>query len=196
MLGVALGAEAGAVLYLLFAYAAKREKPVRSTVQVIVLFGTAFLLMAAESFAKPYVAVSGLLAVTAMACVLKRKADPSVSARLSSKCGKLWIGAETVLFVLVGAAVDIRCTLTAGIPAVLMIFAALVFRCAGVWLCCIAYLQKATVKEAIGSLPLAMGLPCGNIVLSAAVLAILLTSPLGAVGIDRCCGILLEQEQA
>ena len=210
VLGVALGAAAGAVLYLLFAYAAKREKPVRSTVQVIVLFGTAFLLMAAESFAKPYVAVSGLLAVTAMACVLKRKADPSVSARLSSKCGKLWIGAETVLFVLVGAAVDIRCTLTAGIPAVLMIFAALVFRCAGVWLCvlgtkltarerlfcCIAYLPKATVQAAIGSLPLAMGLPCGNIVLSAAVLAILLTAPLGAVGIDRCCGILLEQEQA
>jgi NhaP-type Na+/H+ or K+/H+ antiporter len=155
--------------------------------------------MSAESMAKPYVAVSGLLAVVAMACVIKLKSEKHVSARLSEKFGKLWIGAEVVLFVLVGAAVDVRYTLTAGASALAMIFTALVFRAVGVCVCLIgtelnakerlfcviAYLPKATVQAAIGSVPLSLGLPCGKIVLSVAVLAILITAPLGAIGIDR-----------
>lgn len=107
-----------------------------------------------------------------------------------------------------GAAVDIRYTLDAGIAAVGMIFIALIFRAAGVLLCLagtpldlrerlfcvIAYLPKATVQAAIGSVPLSMGLPCGNIILSVAVLAIIITAPLGAVGIDASCKKLLKRE--
>jgi NhaP-type Na+/H+ or K+/H+ antiporter len=163
--------------------------------------------MSAEKLVKPYVAVSGLLAVVAMACVIKLKADKIVSSRLSEKFGKLWIGAEVMLFVLVGAAVDVRYTLSAGVSAVLMIFIALVFRAVGVFICMlgtklnakermfciIAYLPKATVQAAIGSVPLSLGLPCGKTVLSVAVLAILITAPLGAVGIDQTSRRVLEK---
>ena len=143
-----------------------------------------------------------------MACVLKRKSAVNVVKRLSEKFGKLWLAAEVVLFVLVGAAVDIRYTLGAGAAAVFMILPALVFRAAGVWLCLvktplsakerlfcvIAYLPKATVQAAIGSVPLSLGLPCGNIVLSVAVLAILITAPLGALGIDISYKRLLKKQ--
>ena len=143
-----------------------------------------------------------------MACVLKMKSAAFVSKRLSEKFGKLWLAAELILFVLVGAAVDIRYTLHAGIASLLMIFIALAFRSMGVALCLvktrltgrerlfcmIAYLPKATVQAAIGSVPLAMGLPCGPIVLSVAVLAILLTAPLGAVGMDLTYRRLLKRE--
>lgn len=142
--------------------------------------------------------VSGLLAVVAMACMLKLKSTAFVSKRLSEKFGKLWLAAEVILFVLVGAAVDIHYILNAGLAAVFMILIALLFRAFGVLLCTvktsltlrerlfcvIAYLPKATVQAAIGSVPLAAGLPSGNIILSVAVLAILTTAPLGAFGID------------
>lgn len=143
-------------------------------------------------------AVSGLLAVMSMALMLAMRSDSSVTGRLQEKYGKLWLAAEVILFVLVGAAVDIPYTLEAGFGAVLMIMIGLIFRCAGVWLCMlgtdlnlkerlycmIAYLPKATVQAAIGSVPLALGLPCGNIVLSVTVLSILITAPLGAIGMD------------
>ena len=206
LLGVLLGAGAGMAQYMLFEKLYRNKRRVRNSTKVIVLLGTAFLLMAVETLAKPYAAVSGLLAVVSMSCVLKLKIDKSVSARLSEKFGKLWIAAEVVLFVLVGAAVDVRYTLSAGCMAVLMIFIGLAFRAAGVCICLIgtklnakerafcvtAYLPKATVQAAIGSVPLSLGLPCGKIVLSAAVLAILITAPLGAVGIDRGYKRLLD----
>ncbi len=209
VLGVLLGTAAGFALYFLFRITAGRNAPVRDTVKVIILLGTAFLLMSAESLAKPYAAVSGLLAVVAMACVIKLKVEKTITSGLSEKFGRLWIAAEVMLFVLVGAAVDIRYTLTAGAAALLMIFTALMFRAAGVVVCLIgtqlnakerlfciiAYLPKATVQAAIGSVPLALGLPCGNVVLSVAVLAILITAPLGAIGIDRTCGKLLVQKK-
>ena len=146
--------------------------------------------MAAETWAKGTVPLSGLLAVVSMACVLKKKL-PAVSRPLSEKFGKLWLGAEVLLFVLVGAAVDIRYTLEAGLPAVGLILLALLFRAAGVLLCLagtdltwkerlfciIAYLPKATVQAAMGGVPLTMGLSCGKTVLSVAVLAILITAP-------------------
>ena len=209
MLGVLLGGAAGAVLFLIFDAVSKRGAKIRSTTKAIIILGTAFLLMSVESLAKPYVAVSGLLAVVAMACVIKLKDDRSVSGRLSEKFGKLWIGAECLLFVLVGAAVDVRYTLTAGVSALTMIFAALAFRAVGVCLCMtgtelnakertfcvIAYLPKATVQAAIGSVPLSLGLECGKMVLSVAVLAILITAPLGAIGIDKTCKRFLEREE-
>lgn len=206
VLGVLLGGAVGVLIWLLFEKSYQLGSKIRNSTKVVILLGTAFLLMSVETFAKPYVAVSGLLAVVAMACVVKLKGDKSVSARLSQKFGKLWNGAEVVLFVLVGAAVDVRYTLTAGVSAVLMIFIALAVRAVGVCLCLlgtelnakerafcvIAYLPKATVQAAIGSVPLSLGLPCGKIVLSVAVLAILLTAPLGAIGIDSSYKRLLE----
>ena len=166
------------------------------------------MLMSIETWLEEIVSVSGLLAVVSMACVLKIKSIAFVSKRLSEKFGKLWLAAEVILFVLVGAAVDIRYTLEAGIATVLMILLALVFRSIGVSLCLvgtdmtkkerlfcmIAYLPKATVQAAIGSVPLAMGLPCGQIVLSVAVLGILITAPIGAFGVDLTYKKLLTKE--
>lgn len=198
VLGVALGAIVGYLLSLFFEMAYTHGHYIRNTMKVILILAISFALMAIETALKPIVSVSGLLAIVSMACVLKIKSPVIVSSRLSNKFGKLWIAAEVILFVLVGAAIDIRYTLNAGLTAVLMIFVALVIRSIGVFLCLvktplngkerlfciIAYLPKATVQAAIGSVPLAMGLPCGQIVLSVAVLAILITAPLGALGMD------------
>ena len=207
-LGVALGAAVGLLLHLFLETAYRHGCYVRNSTKVILILGLSFLLMAVETWLKGIVSVSGLLAVMSMACVLKIKSPEKVTKRLSAKFGKLWIAAEAILFVLVGAAVDIRCAVQAGAAAVLMIALALVFRAVGVSICMlgtglnrkerlfcvIAYLPKATVQAAIGSVPLSMGLPCGQLVLSVAVLAILITAPLGAIGIDRTAGRLLVHE--
>lgn len=208
VLGVALGAVAGYLLGGFFETAYAHKHYVRNSMKVIVVLGVAFLLMAIETWAKGIVSISGLLAVVAMACVLKLRSTTFVSKRLSEKFGKLWLAAEVLLFVLVGAAVDIRYTMNAGIVAVVMIGIALLFRAVGVMLCMvgtqlnvkerlfciIAYLPKTTVQAAIGSVPMAMGLACGQIVLSVAVLAILITAPLGAIGMDVSYQKLLEKE--
>lgn len=208
ILGIALGAVAGFCLYFFFELFYKRGNYIRNSTKVIVILGVSFLLVTIENRLADKVAISGLLAVVSMACVLKFKSDENVSARISQKFGKIWIGAEVVLFVLVGAAVDIRYTLEAGAPAVLLIFAALVFRSAGVCIstfktklnlkerlfCVISYLPKATVQAAIGSVPLAAGLNCGKTVLSVAVLAIIITAPLGAFCIDSTYKKLLVKD--
>lgn len=208
VLGVALGALTGFLLALFFETAFAHNNMIRNSTKVIIILGVSFLLVAIESRLEGIVSVSGLLAVISMACVIKQKSTESVSKRLSEKFGKLWIAAEVILFVLVGAAVDIRYTLVAGLSAIGMIFIALAFRSVGVWICMlktklnfkerifcmIAYLPKATVQAAIGSVPLAMGLSCGRIVLSVAVMAIIITAPLGAFGIDLSYKNLLEKE--
>ncbi len=208
VLEVLLGAAAGYALSLFFETACARRHYVRNSMKVILILGTAFLLMAAETWLEGIVSLSGLLAVVSMACTIRGKSVSFVSKRLSEKFGKLWLAAEVILFVLVGAAVDIRYTLHAGGAAVLMIGISLLFRSVGVFLCLmgtalsqkerlfcvIAYLPKATVQAAIGSVPLALGLPCGQLVLSAAVLAILITAPLGALGMDCSYRNLLEKE--
>lgn len=207
VLGVLLGAVVGYALYLFFETAYARKHCVRNSMKVIIVLGFSFLLIAIEGWLEGKVSVSGLLAVVSMACVLKFKSTEFVSKRLSEKFGKLWLAAEVVLFVLVGAAVDIRYTLSAGLAAVLMIAVALVCRTVGVLLCVtgtqlswkerifcvIAYLPKATVQAAIGSVPLSAGLPCGKIILSVAVLAIIITAPIGAIGIDCSYKTLLEK---
>ena len=208
VLGIAVGAAAGYALSRFFEAAFARNHMVRGSVKVIIVLSVSFLLVALETVLKGRIALSGLLAVTSMACMLARKTTGEVRARLSEKFGKLWIAAKLILFVLVGAAVDIRYVSETGLAAVLMVFAALIFRAAGVVLCLagtklsrrerlfcvIAYLPKATVQAAIGSVPLAMGLPCGKIVLSVAVLAILITAPLGALGMDAAYRKLLKYE--
>ena len=188
ILGIILGASVGYLLYLFFETAYAKKHYVRNSMKVIIVLGFSFLLIAIEGWLEGKIAVSGLLAVVSMACVLKMKCTAFVSKRLSEKFGKLWLAAEVILFVLVGAAVDIRYTLEAGLAAVAMIFVALIFRSFGVLLCTvktnlsakerafcvIAYLPKATVQAAIGSVPFAAELPCGNIVLAVAVMAIIL----------------------
>ena len=199
LLGLIVGAAFGFFLSWLFEFAHKRGDSIRQSLKVIITLGTAFLLMTIEKWLEGIVPVSGLLAVMSMACVIQMKTRRDVSADLSAKYGRLWLAAEVILFVLVGAAVDIRYTLEAGAMAVVVILLALIFRSVGVLICLIgtklnvkeklycviAYLPKATVQAAIGSVPLSLGLPCGEIVLSVAVLAILITAPLGAVGMDK-----------
>lgn len=179
----------------------------RDSVKVLIILSVSFLLVALERVLKGILPVSGLLAVMALGATLLKSYEV-LALRLSAKFSKLWVGAEILLFVLVGATVDIKYAVGAGLSAVVVILFSLLFRMAGVFVCMIktqltlkervfcmiAYLPKATVQAAIGSLPLAMGLPCGKIVLTVAVLAILITAPLGAFGIDMTYKRLLEKE--
>lgn len=209
ILGILFGIILGLVLSFIFEFAHKKGCSIRQSLKTVIVLGSAFLLMTVETLLEGTISVSGLLAVMSMACVIQLKSRKEVSADLSAKFGKLWIAAEILLFVLVGAAVDIRYTLEAGGMAVLMIFIGLIFRSVGVFLCLIgtklnmkeklyciiAYLPKATVQAAIGSVPLSLGLPCGNIVLSVAVLSILITAPLGAIGMDLSYKKLLTHSE-
>lgn len=209
VLGIVLGAFIGFLLAVFFDFFYKKGQKIRNSMKVIIILGTAFLLMTIENWLEPWIAVSGLLAVMSMACLIQMKSSKEVSSRLSQKYGKLWIAAEVILFVLVGAAVDIRYTLEAGLGAIAAIFISLGFRSIGVLLCLlktnlsskerlyciIAYLPKATVQAAIGSVPLSLGLSCGNLVLSIAVLSILITAPLGAFLMDLSYKKLLNPEQ-
>ena len=204
--GILLGAVFGFVIAFLFELAHKRNDSIRQSIKTIIVLGTAFLLMAIETWLEGAVSISGLLAVMSMACVIQLRCRKEVSDDLSVKYSRLWLAAEVILFVLVGAVVDIRYTMQAGGMAVLMIFIALVFRSLGVLICLIgtklsgkeklycviAYLPKATVQAAIGSVPLSLGLSCGNIVLSVAVLSILITAPLGAILMDLSYKKLLK----
>lgn len=185
-----------------------RRIHVRDSIKVVTLLSISFLLVALETAIKASIPFSGLLAV--MSCGLAvNRGRPEVAARLSSKYSKLWVAAEVLLFVLVGATVDIQYALASGAAAILAILGALVFRMAGVFVCLlkttlslkerlfcmIAYTPKATVQAAIGSLPLSMGLSCGHVVLTVAVLAILITAPLGAFSVDMTYRQLLRQSK-
>ncbi len=208
VLGIGSGVAVGFLLSFIFEFAHKKQKPIRQSVKVIVLLGVSFLLMSVEIW-QDTVPFSGLIAVMAMATVVQLRCRPTVGSDLSKKFGKLWLFAEILLFVLVGSAVDIRYTLKAGGLAVLVIFIALAVRSVGVLLCLIgtplnkkerlycviSYLPKATVQAAIGSVPLSLGLSCGNIVLSVAVLSILITAPLGAFLMDLTYPKLLSHNE-
>ena len=208
-LGILLGALFGYVLARVFEGFYRHHKLIRNSLKIVIVIGCSFLLMTIEEQLKGIVSVSGLLAIMSMASVIQMKSIRQVTERLSAKVGKLWLATELILFVLVGAAVDIRYTVGAGLSAVLAIFIALGFRSVAVLICMIgtklnmkerlfcviAYIPKATVQAVIGAVPLAMGLPCGKIVLSVAVLSILLTAPLGAVGMDLTCNRFLETEK-
>ena len=183
-----------------------RRVHVRDSAKVVVLLSVSFLLVALESAVKGVVPFSGLLAVMSCGIAVNRR-RPELAARFSAKYSKLWVAAEILLFVLVGATVDIRYALGCGGAAILAILGALVFRMAGVFccllrtrlalrerlFCMVAYTPKATVQAAIGSLPLAMGLACGHVVLTVAVLAILITAPLGAFAVDSTYRRLLNR---
>ena len=201
------GAAAGILLGIGVAYLFKRIH-VRDSAKVVVMLSISFLLVALETWSKNIIPFSGLLAVMSLGASLQKK-NGSVAKRLSSKFSKLWVGAEIILFVLVGATVDLGYAYYAGMPAIFVILSVLAFRMTGVFFCMlkttlnlkervfcmIAYVPKATVQAAIGSIPLALGLSCGNIVLTVAVLAILITAPLGAFGIDMTYKRLLRNEE-
>lgn len=192
VLGLAGGVLVGLALSVLF-----EKVHMRDSSKVVLMLSVAFLLVTLEHSMNGVVGFSGLLAVMAMGVALQRR-KYDVSRRLSQKFSKLWVGAEILLFVLVGATVNVGYAWKAGAMAVVLILGVLVFRIAGVFLCLVktplsrkervfsamAYLPKATVQAAIGGLPLSMGLACGDNVLTVAVLSILITAPLGAALID------------
>lgn len=192
VLGIALGIASGWLLAVYF-----KKVHVRDTIKVIIVLSISFILASAENALSTPITFSALIAVMFMGIALSRYRNET-AVRLSGKFNRLWVGAEVVLFVLVGASVDIGYALSAGAGAVILIFGVLIFRIAGVFVCLpgtnlnmkerlfcmLAYTPKATVQAAIGSVPLAMGLSCGSIVLTVAVLAILITAPLGAFMID------------
>lgn len=202
--GVALGLAAGVAFGEIY-----RRIHVRDSVKVVVLLSVSFLFVALENAVKGVVPFSGLLAVMSCGIAVNRR-RPELAARLSGKYNRLWVAAEVLLFVLVGATVDIGYAAAAGAAAVLAVLGALVFRMAGVFVCVagtkltrkerlfcmLAYTPKATVQAAIGSVPLSLGLGCGQIVLTVAVVAILLTAPLGAFAIDLTYRRLLGAPEA
>lgn len=193
---IVLGIIGGFIVGLMFIELFKRFY-MRDSNKVILILSSAFLLVAAEDFLRDVIPFSGLLAVMSVG-ILIQKNNNVLAGRISSKFSKLWVAAELILFVLVGAAVDITYAAKAGVNSILLIFGVLLFRMLGVYIsllktqltikerlfCMIAYSPKATVQAAIGSVPLAMGLECGQIVLTVAVIAILITASLGAFGID------------
>ncbi len=203
-LSIVTGAALGVVAGWCFSAYFKRFHT-RDSIKLLVLLSIAFLLLTLEQLAKGTIAISGLLGVMVMGITILWR-YPILAKRISPKLNKVWVGAEVLLFVLVGASVNIDYAAKAGVAAVGLILLAMLCRMAGVYtsmiksplctkerlFCMIAYTPKATVQAAIGSLPLAMGLPCGEIVLTIAVLAILITAPVGAFGIDMTYKKLLK----
>lgn len=199
--GILLGYGVGFWLICFF-----RKFHMRDTVKILIFLSISFLLLEVEKQLEGIVPISGLLAIMSMGIVMKQK-YAELAKRLSAKYNKLWLGAEVFLFVLVGATVDLNYAKAAGAGAVLLIVCALLFRMGGVAVslagtklskkerlfCMLAYTPKATVQAAIGMIPLSMGLPCGNIVLTVAVLSILITAPFGAVCVDRLYPRLLKR---
>lgn len=181
---------------------------IRDTVKVFILLSISFLLVGLEDGLTTMITFSALIAVMFLGVSLQRYRR-DVARRISVKCGKLWVAAEVFLFVLVGATVNIGYLSNVGIKAVILIFGALIFRMVGVFVCLLgiplkrkeklftmmAYTPKATVQAAIGGIPLALGFACGDTVLTVAVLAIVLTAPLGAFAIDTTYKKFLTKNQ-
>lgn len=203
ILGMIIGLTIGILLAFYF-----QKVHIRDTAKVLIILGISFLLAAAEDSLTTPVTFSALIAIMFIGVGLQRKRE-AVAKRLAVKYGKLWVAAEVFLFVLVGATVNIGYLGRVGMRALLMIAGALLFRMAGVWVCLLgtglktgekaftmlAYTPKATVQAAIGGIPLALGFACGDTVLTVAVLAIVLTAPLGAFAIDLSYRKLLTKSK-
>lgn len=201
ILGIVLGLVAGFILIRLF-----KKIHMRDTVKVVILLSMSFIFVTLENWLKEIISISGLIAVMSMGIMINRKYS-ILAKRITGKFAKLWVVAEIMLFVLVGASVNINYAFNAGIKTVILILCVLLFRMLGVFVCLlktklsnkekifciIAYTPKATVQAAIGGVPLAMGLDCGEIVLTVAVIAILITATLGAFGIDFTYKKLLDK---
>ncbi len=201
--GMGLGIISGFIFVKVF-----KAIHVRDTVKVLIMLSIAFLFVSLEDFIKPYFPVSGLLAVMAFSATILSTYEV-LAKRITGKFSKIWVAAEVLLFVLVGAAVDISYLKGAGIASIVFILSALVFRIVGVNVsllgtsldkkerifCSIAYLPKATVQAAIGAVPLSAGVGAGNLILTVAVVAILISAPLGAIGVDNTYKKLLHKSK-
>lgn len=200
IIGITFGVILGICLSRFF-----KKVHIRDTVKVIILLSFSFLLIELENRLKGILPMSGLLAIMSMGITIYQSHN-IVAKRLSSKYNKLWVAAEIILFVLVGATVNLSYALKSGVVAIVIVLGALVFRMIGVYICLlktklsmkerlfcmIAYTPKATVQAAIGAVPLSMGLSCGQQVLTVAVLSILITAPFGAICVDQLYQKLLS----
>ena len=200
--GIAVGIISGLLFYLVF-----RKWNVKPVIQVMIIFAVSFFMNWVEG-AFAFIPFAGLIAIMSLGTEIKRKSS-EMSKSLSDIFDKLWIPAEIFLFVLVGASVAIDSLKNAGLFAVILVFSALLFRMLGVFVCMLgtklsfkeklfcmlAYMPKATVQAAIGGLPLAMGLGCGQTVLTVSVIAIILTAPIGAFAIDLTYKKLLSEDK-
>lgn len=201
ILGVVFGAILGILLCIFF-----KKYHMRDSVKILIILSLSFLIIELQNRLDGAVPFSGLLAIMSMGITIYQKYN-ELAKRLSVRYNKLWVAAEILLFVLVGASVDLNYAVKAGVNSVLIVIGALIFRMVGVYaclirtkltskeriFCMIAYTPKATVQAAIGSIPLTMGLACGNLVLTLAVLSILITAPFGAICIDRLYTKLLKR---
>ncbi len=203
LLGIIIGIICGALLIRFF-----KKIHMRDSIKIIILLSISFLLIEFEHRLDGIIPISGLLAIMSMGIFMKQSYS-ILASRLSIKYNKLWVAAELLLFVLVGATVDISYALLMGVSAIIIVILALIIRMIGVFICMlktnlnmkerffcmIAYMPKATVQAAIGGIPLAMGLACGEKVLTVAVLAILITAPLGAFFVDGMYKRLLVKNE-
>ena len=201
LLGVLLGGVVGTILVCFF-----RRFHMRDSVKVLIILSVSFLLLELQNRLEGIVPISGLLAIMSMGIIINQK-YAVLAKRLSVKYNKLWLGAEIFLFVLVGIAVDLKYAIAAGVVVILLVILALVFRMMGVAIslvktklnkkerlfCAVAYTPKATVQAALGTVPLVMGLSCGEIVLTVAVISILITAPFGAICVDNLYKKLLSK---
>lgn len=201
MFGIIIGIIIGKALAVVW-----KKVHIRDTVKAAIFLSVALLLVGVEASLNTPITFASLISVMFIGIALK-KDRPEVAFRLSQKYNKMWVWAEVMLFVLVGATVDIGYVAYAGVSSIVIIIGALIFRMAGVALCMagtklklkervfcmLAYTPKATVQAAIGGVPLSMGLACGNTVLTVAVLAIIITAPLGAFAIDMTYRKLLKK---
>lgn len=201
MFGIIIGIIIGKALAVVW-----KKLHIRDTVKAAIFLSVALLLVDIEASLNTPITFASLISVMFIGIALK-KDRPEVAFRLSQKYNKMWVWAEVMLFVLVGATVDIGYVAYAGVLSIVIIIGALIFRMAGVALCMagtklklkervfcmLAYTPKATVQAAIGGVPLSMGLVCGNTVLTVAVLAIIITAPLGAFAIDMTYRKLLKK---
>ena len=201
VLGIILGCIVGIILVKFF-----KKFHMRDSVKVLIILSVSFLLLELQTQLEAIVPVSALLAIMSMGIMMNQTYDV-LAKRLSVKYNKLWLGAEIFLFVLVGIAVDLKYAVAAGMGVILLVILALIFRMLGVALslvktplskkerlfCAVAYTPKATVQAAIGTIPLSMGLVCGELVLTVAVISILITAPFGAICIDNLYKKLLSR---
>ncbi len=204
VLGILLGVILGIGLTIMF-----KHIHMRDSVKIIIIISLSCLLIELQNLLDGMIPISGLLAIMSMGITIYQKYKV-LAGRLSTKYNQLWVAAEILLFVLVGATVDLNYAVQAGLKALIIVIGALVFRMLGVYVsllktklskkekifCMIAFSPKATVQAAIGAIPLSLGLACGIQVLTVAVLAILITAPFGAIGIDRLYTKLLDIESA
>lgn len=202
ILGIILGVLTGLVLVQLF-----KRIHMRDTIKVLIILSASFILVSFEDFAADYVSISGLLSVMFLGVTIL-KTYKILAKRLMNKFSKIWVASELLLFVLVGAAVDISYLYYAGFFSIILVLSAVVFRIIGVnfsligtplnnkekIFCSISYLPKATVQAAIGAIPLTSGVVSGNLILSIAVLSIIITAPIGAFGIDGTYKRFLKHE--